>query len=356
MSRSPVQRSDTSASPARADSDFARRADAKAFVRQRALALATLVAAIPLIFFGGTVTTLHAGLAIDGWLVLEPGRGDWFLWAYPIEQWFRDVGTFVEHTHRLLGSLVGLLAIATVLATFAADRRGTACKLALAALGCVIAQGVLGGLRVLEKSESLAFVHGAFGQLTFALLCATVAATRASWLESSPAPRDAATRLRRLATFAVAAVYGEIVVGAWLRHGGSTPALFVHVTLLVAVVLAVLLLARELGLRASTVDTTRPFRTLRRALWIALGAQLALGVLAFVSLYLVVGRNPANIPQSMLPTLHVMGGAALFATSFISWLWSRRSPSARVRSAERLVVSEPIAEPALARAELGGST
>src|SRR5262249_41575588 len=67
----------------------------------RRLALAALVAAVPLVFFGGTVTTLHAGLAIDGWLVLEPGRGDHFLWLYPVDKWFRDVGTFVEHTHRL---------------------------------------------------------------------------------------------------------------------------------------------------------------------------------------------------------------------------------------------------------------
>jgi cytochrome c oxidase assembly protein subunit 15 len=329
---------------------------ARAFAWQRALALATLVSAIPLIFFGGTVTTLHAGLAIDGWFVLEPGRGDWFLWAYPIEQWFRDVGTFVEHTHRLLGSAVGLLAIATVVATLAADRRAAACKLALAALSCVIAQGVLGGLRVLEKSEGLAFVHGAFGQLTFAFLCATFAATRASWIASSPAPRATAMRLRRLAAFAAAAVYGEIVVGAWLRHGGGMPALFVHISLVIAVVLAVLLLSRELGVSAPSVESPSTFRSLRRALLIALGAQITLGVLAFVSLYLVVGKNPASIPQSMLPTLHVMGGAALFATSFIAWLWSRRSPRALAAALERRSSNAPVAERTLARAELGGST
>src|SRR5688500_7568632 len=90
--------------------------DARTSAWRRRLALATLALALPLAFFGGSVTTLGAGLAIDGWLILEPGRGDWFLWFYPLEQWFRDVGTFVEHSHRLLGSGVGLLAIATAVA------------------------------------------------------------------------------------------------------------------------------------------------------------------------------------------------------------------------------------------------
>ena len=67
------------------------------------LALATVVAAIPLLLFGGSVTSLEAGMAIDGWLVLERGRGDHFLFFYPVEKWFRDVGTFVEHSHRLCG-------------------------------------------------------------------------------------------------------------------------------------------------------------------------------------------------------------------------------------------------------------
>ena len=72
----------------------------------RRLAWATLLAALPLVLFGGTVTTLRAGMAIDGWFVLEPGRGDHFLLAYPLEKWLRDPGTFTEHTHRLFGVLV----------------------------------------------------------------------------------------------------------------------------------------------------------------------------------------------------------------------------------------------------------
>lgn len=323
----------------------------------RYLALATLVAAVPLIFFGGTVTTLHAGLAIDGWLVLEPGKGDWFLWAYPLEQWFRDVGTFVEHTHRLLGSAVGLLAIATVIATFVADRRAAAFKLSTSALVCVIVQGVLGGMRVLEKSEDLAFLHGAFGQLTFALLCAGVVTTRPNWIAASSLAADQGTRLRTLAILTVCAVYSEIVAGAWLRHGGATPALFLHVVWVVAVVLCVMLLVRELARSASELarstseaNPPRTFQVLRWSLILALGGQIALGLFAFLSIYVIVGRNPGSVPQSLFPTLHVMGGAALLSTSVTAFLWSWKRPRTVVTT--RLAQAGPSM---VTRAELGGT-
>jgi cytochrome c oxidase assembly protein subunit 15 len=295
-----------------------------------ALALATLAAAVPLIFFGGTVTTLHAGLAIDGWLVLEPGRGDWFLWAYPVEQWFRDVGTFVEHTHRLLGSLVGLLAIATVIAAYVHDRSRGAWKIASFALAGVIAQGVLGGLRVLEKSEDLAFLHGAFGQLVFALIGATAIATSTPWRRAPSLAPDRVSRLRRASLAAVIAVYAQIVVGAWLRHGGSPLALSVHAVLVLAVLACAMALAREL---ASLATSEPQLLAARKALIGALAAQLVLGLLAFLSVYVVVGRNPGNVGQSLFPTLHVMGGAALLLACVASFMWSlrlSRAPEPRV--------------------------
>jgi cytochrome c oxidase assembly protein subunit 15 len=316
----------------------------------RRLAWATLLVGLPLFFFGGTVTTLHAGLAIDGWLVLEPGKGDWFLWAYPVEQWFRDVGTFVEHSHRLLGSAVGLLAIATVIAAFVADRRGTSFKVASVALACVIAQGVLGGMRVLEKSETLAFVHGAVAQLTVALLCASVVVSSPAWFGAADMSVQDRRRTSKLPLVTVLAVYSEIVVGAWLRHGGATPALFLHVLLVIAVVLCVLLEARQLRARSANLGTPGVLRSLRLGLLSALTLQVALGLLAFLSVYVVVGKNPGSVSQSLFPTLHVMGGAALFSTSVAVLVWSFKNPRSLDASAPARVASRSIAQ-----AELGGA-
>ena len=54
-------------------------------------------AALPLILFGGSVTSLDAGMAIDGWLTVDSSQGERLLWLYPLEDWFRNLGQFVEH-------------------------------------------------------------------------------------------------------------------------------------------------------------------------------------------------------------------------------------------------------------------
>jgi cytochrome c oxidase assembly protein subunit 15 len=291
----------------------------------RRLALWTLAAAVPLVFFGGTVTTLHAGLAIDGWLVLEPGRGDHFLWLYPVDKWFRDVGTFVEHTHRLFGSLVGLLAVATLVATFALDRRRSSRALATAALLGVVVQGVIGGLRVLEQSEDLAFLHGAIAQAVFALL-------GASWLAASSAavPGEPAGSTR-LAWVTAASVYLQIVAGAWLRHGGGVPALAVHGVLAAVAGILVLILARSLGSAAGS-------HALRRSLLALLAIQFALGFAAFAVVWLGPARASGAAPllgTSVFPTLHVLVGGALLLACVSSVFRARGWRSARAGAAIR---------------------
>lgn len=300
--------------------DAATRAPASAWPRR--LALTTLLVALPLFFFGGSVTTLHAGLAIDGWLVLEPGRGDWFLWFYPVEQWFRDVGTFVEHSHRLLGSAVGLISIATVVACWRTPARA----IALGGLVAVIAQGTLGGLRVLEASSELAFVHGAFGQAVFALLGASVVATSRGWITARPAELANGAALRGWSRAGVIAVYLQIFVGAWLRHTGSLLALVLHILLIAAVLLTVLRTAKELGESANGVsaELARSLARVRSLLVAALVLQLLLGVAAFLAVYVFVGRDPQTIAQSLFPTFHVIGGALLLYGAVASAMWGSR--------------------------------
>lgn len=290
----------------------------------RRFAASALLTAVPLVFFGGSVTTLHAGLAIDGWLVLEPGRGDHFLWLYPVDKWFRDVGTFVEHTHRLLGSLVGILAIATVVATWATDRRRLPRILSVAALLAVITQGVIGGFRVLERSDDLAFLHGAIAQGVFAML-------GASWIASSrrtpahaaaPSERDAGfgRRLRRLSIAAVASVCLQIVAGAWLRHGGGNGALALHLILALPVMILVPLLARQL--RAGSE---------RRWLMGSLGGQIALGIAALVVVSVPGGEG---LGTAVFPTLHVVGGGILLLACVASSMWAHRVFPARPATPE----------------------
>ncbi len=299
------------------------------------MALATVLVAIPLVFFGGSVTTLNAGMAVDGWWIVERGRGDWFMWTFPIDQWLRDTGTFVEHTHRLFGSLVGFLSILTVLVAWKTRARG----IALLGLLAVIGQGTIGGFRVLENSPDLAFLHGSVGQGVFALLVMVCVACSRSFQNAGIAAaastqRVAAStqRVRTLAMITTLVIYTQIVVGAWLRHGESMAALLTHGLLVVAVIAAVLMLAKAL----KNEPETSPLRKLPRWLFTALVVQILLGVAAFFAVYMIVGRNPETIHAALMPTLHVMGGAALLACSASSWLWAHRLCQAgdRAQSAE----------------------
>jgi cytochrome c oxidase assembly protein subunit 15 len=109
-------------------------------------ALLTAVCAVPLVLFGGSVTTLGAGMAVDGWLIAE-GH---FLLFFPVEKWFRDTPTFVEHTHRLFGVLVGLCAGVRARARDSArGQRGASPARWWRCSRCA-PRGTLGGLRVLR--------------------------------------------------------------------------------------------------------------------------------------------------------------------------------------------------------------
>src|SRR6185436_4670006 len=104
------------------------------------VALATLAATAVLIVLGGLVTNTGAALAVPDW----PSTFGHNMFLFP---WSRMVGgVFYEHSHRLLGALVGMLTLA--LAAVLWPRGGRLRALGIVAVVAVIAQGVVGGLRV----------------------------------------------------------------------------------------------------------------------------------------------------------------------------------------------------------------
>jgi len=280
------------------------------------LALATAACAVPLVLFGGSVTTIGAGMAVDGWLIAE-GH---FLVLFPIESWFRDTATFVEHTHRLFGVLVGLFAVATLLAALRFDRRRRARALALLSLLAVGGQGAVGGLRVLEDSPRFAFLHGALAQAVLALLCCTAVYLSPRWTGRRGERALATANLRLAATWTTLAVYAQVVAGAWYRHAlrpaatpESAPRFLVHVVLAFVVVALVLSLARSLDQVGSA-----PARRLRNGLLWLLGIQVALGLLA------LIGHRPGAVGpiEWTLSIAHVLGGGLLLFQAARARMWA----------------------------------
>ena len=177
--------------------------------RAHRLAVLTAAATCVLIVFGGLVTNTGAALAVPDWPTTFGHNMFLFPWSQMVG------GVFYEHSHRLLGSLVGLLTLA--LAAVLWPRGGRLRALGIAAVVAVIAQGVIGGLRVVLLTDGLAMVHGPLAQAFFALIVA-IALITSERMGRPVAALDGATRGLTLA--AALLVYLQIVFGALLTHAG----------------------------------------------------------------------------------------------------------------------------------------
>jgi cytochrome c oxidase assembly protein subunit 15 len=134
----------------------------------------------PLIFVGGLVTTHDAGMAVPDW----PNTFGHNMFLYPWYSWLvGPFDLFVEHGHRMLGSIVGILTIGLVVSVWRNDRRGWMKFWSLAVLLAVVAQGTLGGFRVTMAERTFAMIHGVTGPMFFAIAVATCVLTSRWWLD-----------------------------------------------------------------------------------------------------------------------------------------------------------------------------
>ena len=286
---------------------------------------------------GGLVTTYGAGMAVPDW----PNTFGYNLFLYPLESWLQVFDVLLEHSHRLIGAAVGLVAIGLAAALWVKDRRPTARALGVAAVVGVSIQGTLGGLRVIGDDLLLAKVHGCTAPLVFSLAAALVAYTSPAFRERpAPAVRPGARRLQRLSLAATALVYVQIVLGAQLRH--LTPqespgwfVLWVWLHLIAAGLLAAAVVWL-LGLAGRRFADERSLVHGARWLAAALVAQLVLGAATWVTNYgwpawfkELIWAIPYTVVaagrlQALSTTAHVAVGSLALAAAVCLTLWSRR--------------------------------
>jgi len=289
--------------------------------RRAALSAALLTA--PILLIGGTVTTLRVGMAVPDW----PTTFQQNMFTYPLSEMLKDAGVFWEHGHRLWGALVGLAVLATCVLTLLLEPSRRLKALSVVALVAVSGQGLLGGLRVLENSPHLAFLHGTFAQGLFALFCSQALLHSLAWRASKARASAQAAFLRRLGLGTALLLYVQIALGAWVRHNGGTHALFAHMALALVATGLVVLLGAGCGKASEEggLDAAR-WRTLKRRLHLLLGLQVVLGILTAVWVYIVTGpANPVSVGEAIFATLHVATGALLLWTTVSCVLWAQRS-------------------------------
>src|ERR1700689_1489232 len=131
-----------------------------------------------LIIAGALVTSNDAGLSVPDW---PTSFGSW----YKIPQLVG--GVKFEHTHRMIAQVAGLLTIILATWTWRIEKRRWMRFLGLAALGTVIAQGVLGGLTVLfYLPPAVSSAHAALAQTFFCIAVAIAVFTGRRWVEEVP--------------------------------------------------------------------------------------------------------------------------------------------------------------------------
>jgi cytochrome c oxidase assembly protein subunit 15 len=271
------------------------------------LALLTASATFPLLFIGGLVTSKGAGLAVPDW----PTTFGYNMFLYP---WSEMVGNiFYEHSHRLIASSVGILTIVLCAALWLRETRSWVRWLGAAALGLVIVQGVVGGLRVVLLEQTLAILHACLAQAFFALAVALAVFTSSDWRETGQRVSSLhATRFRFLCMFTTALVYFQAVSGAVLRHTGS--ALDLHVLLAFVVTLHVALVARRTW---KFYRAQEKFRRPANVLIALLAVQMALGLGSYLGKFSSVGAVWSRTPVVAITTTHVVTGALLLVTCLV---------------------------------------
>jgi cytochrome c oxidase assembly protein subunit 15 len=173
----------------------------------------TAGATLLLICSGGMVTSKGVGLAVPDW----PTTFGYNMFLFPFSKWVG--GVLFEHTHRLIASLVGFLTIILATWIFLADRRRWVRNLGFAAVGAVVLQGILGGLRVTMLKDQIGIFHACLAQAFFGLLVLIAVVTTQRWCTirlttNLLLPR----RLFRIGTAIAIAVYLQLALGATMRH------------------------------------------------------------------------------------------------------------------------------------------
>jgi cytochrome c oxidase assembly protein subunit 15 len=303
-------------------------------------ALVCIAATMTLLAAGGAVTGMKAGLAVPDW----PNSYGYNMFLYPLAK--MTGGIYLEHAHRLLGSLVGLVTLILAIYLQKHEPRRWLRALAWASLVMVCVQGLMGGLRVtgtltlsqnrdeIRPFDTLAIVHGVFAQVFFSTLVAIAVFQTRAWrtadagMVAAAAADPAADRKNRPTDSDVALSIGlsaliliQIVLGALFRHAETQLGLFLHL----GVAFVVMILAGWVGMRAwARPDSVPVLPKAGERLVIVMLAQLLLGGLALLGVMLT-RREGRPVPLEVIfTTAHQTVGAILLAASVVVMLWNAR--------------------------------
>jgi cytochrome c oxidase assembly protein subunit 15 len=265
------------------------------------------------------------------------------MFTFPPSKWVG--GIFYEHGHRLIASSVGFLTIVLAVWLWMTDDRRWMRWLGVAALGAVIAQGVLGGLTVMFFLPApISTAHAGLAEIFFCMTVAIALFTSPQWIDAyggrvATSWGNVAT-LRKVATTTTVLVYCQILIGATMRHTGAGLAIpdfplmfghlwpthwdakiavhFAHRAGALLVLISIVATAVQVFGRTTLAELRRP----ATLLLVLVAVQITLGAST------VLSRRDVWINS-----LHVVCGALVLTTSLVLTLrtWRASFANANVR-------------------------
>lgn len=299
-----------------------------------------------LVLLGAFTTSIGAGMIFPDWPLSNGSLNP--------DGWLTDRAMFAEHAHRLSAAIMALLTAAITFWVAKVETRVWVRRLAWAALWLVLAQALLGGLRVVldhlhvavvntNLGRLFAMAHATLAQIYVCLLLGVALGLSRPWIESARPARPAPWRHLALACFLLLVL--QLAVAAVMRHSFAGLAIltfpfsgpegqllppawdfrvgihFAHRALAVVITLA--LLALTVGILRDASAGRGP----RRA---------ALASLALVAVQIALGAaSVLTFRNAYYTTAHVIVGASLLALVFGLFCWSLRHHPAPAPDANR---------------------
>jgi cytochrome c oxidase assembly protein subunit 15 len=287
-----------------------------------------------LVTLGAFTTSINAGMAFPDWPLSNGSLNP--------KGWLTHLSMFAEHAHRLSAGL--MTAITAILAwwIWRAEGRRWLRRLALWAVALVVAQAVVGGLRVLldhlevamidtSVGRLFAMLHACLAQMLMCLLLAIAVSCSRAWIES---PVPVGDDVRRMGRICCGLLLVQLAIAAVMRHsfaglaiptfpmstagGALLPAVW---SFKVAIHFAHRCMAAVLAV-ALTWFAAKVWRSASAPVAMRSGASALVSLLAlqiFLGAKIIwTYRDPA------VTTGHVLVGAFTLATTFwLTWLAHR---------------------------------
>jgi heme a synthase len=251
-------------------------------------------------------------------------------------------GIRYEYTHRVIAAIVSILTLALAVWLMSAERRRWMRRLGWTAVGLVVAQALLGAVRVLEGHAAIsATAHAILAQIFFITLVSIALFTSKWWQGDAPVLKDEGSpSVNTLALWTTGVIFVQLILGAAFRHGafGILP----HIIGAGVVTVMVIWTGAVAKRRFARVPAIR-----RSVIWLhaTFGTQIVLGGVAYWAILSSRDAPQPGLTYVILSVAHVIVGALTLAASVLLTLVCRRLLCSAPEGAHATESGEGLATP-----------